>query len=268
MLNTHRPLFLTCGSARPSTTRSTAARSPGSVRMGSDPSNRPISTCRSAMPGFKDAHIYPLTPRPGRLRDGSPADVGEPPSSTPSTSLPVTGWRRSSRRTWPRSGSTSWSRPSASMLCSTGSAGRGSLSTSRWGNSSPGAPTTRIPETSSISWSARVREDWSRRSRSRLPAQARAAARLAGPRSVPHVREARCGSRPGTTRPGFRFGNLVSHDFFSARMGCQVYNPFYGWTSPPLHQALTVLAGSREIQLSRLPAALSGGFAYLGLPHS
>jgi YVTN family beta-propeller protein len=55
----------------------------------------------------------------------------------------------------------------------------------------------------------------------------RAAARLAGPpRYLTYGKLDAHVSRDYA--PWVPLGNLLAHDFFSARMGCQVYNPFYG----------------------------------------
>ena len=104
--------------ARRSTTRSTGARwhnsGDGFVPLPAYPTDHYLPP---GMPGFRDAHIYPMTPNVVKARSLAPVAV-EQPCSTPATSLPAASRPRSSRPTSPRSTSTSRSNLFTETRCS------------------------------------------------------------------------------------------------------------------------------------------------------
>ena len=190
----------------------------GSMR--SARSNRPTSSCRPAMPGFNDAHVYPLTPRP-RQRQTTRRGTDGPPSSTPAT-VPCDRLAQIVKTILPRSGSTSRSRPSALELWYAARAGRRAVRSrlDGWLADYPD------PATSSTSWTARDGalarpfNDPATSASSRSGAALRPAAATSPTASSTSI-------SPATPRPG-PLRQPGAHDFFSARIGCQVYNGFYG----------------------------------------
>ena len=116
------------------------------------------------------------------------------------------------------------SRRSRSRHCSPASAGMASRSISR---SAAGLPTTPIPPNFLEPPRSRAGDAPDVR-RSGLQAQARGSGAALGTAPLPGLRRARRRLGPKRGAVGRLSATSLSHDFFSARMGCQVYQPVYG----------------------------------------
>ena len=183
---------------------------------------RPTNICRPgsrASPTSASTRSRRTSPR----RGDSPAGSAATPSSTPATSPHVTRRPRSSRQILPRSASTCRSRPSPSGPCS--------IDLSRKGEPFDIAPVGWIADYPDPSQFLNVLLSSGILPTLDDPASKRklaAAARLSGPRR--YLAYSRLDADLArTAAPWVAIGSLLSRDFFSARMGCQVFQPTYGF---------------------------------------
>ena len=226
ILNTHRPLFSDVRLRQAVNYAINRRALAGSGRLPTRCPSRPTDHyLPPGMPGYRDAHVYPLTPDLGKGASSSPAHAAaEPPCSTPATlSAMRASRRRSSRPTSRDRPSTCRSRafPVRKMFArEANSREHRSISPGTAGH-----PTTPIPPAmlNSILKDSSV---CARRSRSDLPAPARRRRPADRPRALPGIRQARRRSRPQRRAAASRSATLPSNDFFSARIGCQTYGVY------------------------------------------
>ena len=225
MLNTHRPLFrdvrLRQAVNYAIDRRALARIGAACGRLPEQPTDQYLPP---GMPGFKNAHIYPFTPEPRQPRDASPAAQAGQPSSTPATPRPATSSAQIVKTNLAAIGIKVEAKTfSARLFARLGRRRRAVRPRVRVGLGSRLPRPRRLPQRSS----AREHPGYPTVRRPELPAP--------GERSSQAHRTARYlaygkldADTARNSAPWVPIGNLLSSDFFSARIGCQVYQPVYG----------------------------------------
>ena len=223
-LNTSRPLFANAD-LRKAVNYALDRRAIASRTFG--PADRPVSPCQASPASA--TRTSTRSRRISRRRSGLPAATEDAPSSMPASNPSTARWPSSSRPSLRRSGSTSRSSRSLASPWATSPEGAASPSTWPWSRG-----TVAYPDPSNIlnylfdgrSIRATANSNLSYFDDPAYNRKLAAAARLTGPQryAAYQALEADLLRNAAPAAPLF---NFAESEFFSARIGCQVYQPVY-----------------------------------------